>query len=83
MHMIGKHHCPEQAPQAYSLLVGAVSMADLLCHTMAIGFSASSYATDFSCAAWQQLNLEISDLEVILTDALSEIDDAEHIFSSA
>ncbi len=82
-HMIGKHHCPEQAPKACSLLVGAVSMADLLCHTMAIGFSASSYATDFSCAAWQQLNLEISNLEVILTDALSEIDVAEQIFSGA
>ncbi len=81
--MIGKHHCPDEAVQAHSLLVGAVSVADLLCHTMSVGFSASSYATDFSSAAWKQLNLEQKDLEVVLTKALAEIHEADSIFRNA
>ena len=81
--MIGKHHCPDEADQNYSFLVAAVSMANLLCHTMSVGFSASSYATDFSCEAWKKLDLKANDLEVILNKAIVEINEADSIFRSA
>ena len=80
--MIGKHHRPEEADQAHSYLVAAVSVANLLCHTMSVGFSASSYATDFSSASWELLSLNQNDLEVILNKALTEIHEADSLFRS-
>ncbi len=79
---IGNHHAPEQASEEFRYMVSAVNIADLLCHVMQIGSSASSYVSEFFPSAWQVLKIEMGDLEQILLDALEEIDRSRNMLSS-
>ena len=73
------HHNPDRAPAEFQLMVSAINIADMLCHTMHVGSSASVYLTEFFPSAWQKLELNENKLENILTRALDEIDDAQEM----
>jgi HD-like signal output (HDOD) protein len=70
---IAKHHDPPVSDQ-HGKLISAVNIANMLCHALAIGDSGSYYISEFSQAAWQKLEIEISNLEDILKKSLNEID---------
>ena len=77
---IAYHHLPENTKD-YRLLASAVNIADMLCHAFNIGDSYSCFVTDFSSTAWKELNINMDELEVILKQALIEIDKSKHLMS--
>ncbi|MEA2031453.1 MAG: HDOD domain-containing protein [candidate division Zixibacteria bacterium] len=80
--VIRSHHTPSDAPDEYKKLVAAVNIADLLCHMMQIGYSASSYATEFDSEAWQCLDISMDELKGHIHSALNEIDEASQILKN-
>jgi HD-like signal output (HDOD) protein len=76
--IIAYHHTPDEAT-GHSLLVSAVHIADVLCHALAIGNSGSFYVSHYSPQAWQNLELPMSELEIVLQKSLDEIEDSKHM----
>ncbi|MCK4632281.1 MAG: HDOD domain-containing protein [candidate division Zixibacteria bacterium] len=76
------HHKPDQAPAEFQLMVSAINIADVLCHTMHVGSSASAYLTEFFPSAWQKLELNETKLENVLKRSLDEIDDTRQMLGN-
>lgn len=77
---IAYHHTPDKATEE-PLMPAAVSIGDLMCHALGIGFSGNEYVTSFSPSAWQRLGLNFEDLPGILERALDEVDRTEAFLS--
>lgn len=77
---IAYHHLPDST-QDHRLLTSAVQIADLICHAFNIGDSYSYYVSDFSSTAWKELKINMDELEIILKQALIEIDKSKHLMS--
>ena len=80
--VISNHHTPSAAPDEYKKLVAAVNIADLLCHMMQVGYSATSYVTEFDPEAWRCLGLSMDKLKDRIHAALNEIDKASQMLES-
>lgn len=70
------HHEPDRAPES-SLVVCAVSVADLICHGLGVGDSANYYVTTFSPNAWKRLDIEYDELTTLIRGALKELSDTK------
>jgi len=73
---IEHHHQPEKA-DATNVIVAAVSVADLICHALQIGDSASFYVSQFSPEAWARLKIGYDELPGILRGALKELSETQ------
>ena len=75
---ISCHHFPQKL-ETHQRLVSAVHIADILSHALNIGNSFSYYITDFFPTAWQNLKVDMKELETILKRAMIEIDKSKQI----
>jgi putative nucleotidyltransferase with HDIG domain len=71
--VIARHHDPPVSDK-YGILVSAINIADMLCHSLSIGDSGNYFVAEFSAPAWKLLEIEMPELENIMRRALSEID---------
>ncbi len=79
---VSNHHAPERAGKEFRYMVSVVNIADLLCHVMQIGCSASSYVSEFFPSAWQILKIEMGEIEEMLLAALEEIDRSRNMLGT-
>jgi putative nucleotidyltransferase with HDIG domain len=70
------HHEPDRADRD-NIIVAAVSIADLICHALQIGDSASYYVSTFSPEAWKRLGIDYSDLKTLMPAALEELSETK------
>lgn len=75
---IAKHHSPLLAKK-HNLLASAVNIADFLCHALQIGDSGNYFITDFYQNAWELMNITMDDLDGILRNSLTEIDNSRQM----
>ena len=75
---IAHHHTPDEVSE-HKLLVSAVHIADVLCHSLAIGDSGNFFVFYYSPQAWQNLGLTMEELEGALNKSLEEIENSKHL----
>jgi putative nucleotidyltransferase with HDIG domain len=69
---IAYHHTPLNTDKQ-KMLLAAINNADIICHALDIGSSGNFYVTDFFPETWKLLNINISDVEPVIVEALADI----------
>lgn len=76
--LIENHHRPDPKSNQ-ALQLAAVNNADMICHALSIGFSGTTFVTDFFPASWKLLEIDNEELRLIVQQALHNLSESKQM----